>query len=166
MGVNRSTRQYRSRSFSRPHARGGKPSPSYSPPPLSSRPHARGGKPPAHQVQPAEEDRRPHARGGKPYLYPFRTKGTEVVPTHVGVNRQKPSHLSPPVCRPHARGGKPPPVRCLLSGPTVVPTHVGVNRRRRRTDRRSRCRPHARGGKPRYWQPTQEPKMSSPRTWG
>jgi len=148
----------------------------------------------------------PHARGGGPVMPSDlrnhtvsspRTWGwTEergnrrvdlvIIPTHVGVDRERSSSSAIWVYHPHARGGG--PLNALLDpSPTrssprtwgwtdvdeataallvIIPTHVGVDRRRHRSSRRSRHHPHARGGGPTGRVDTVVIEESSPRTWG
>ena len=150
--------------------------------------------------------RRPHARGGGPAYHLShhlprssspRTWGwtgidlrasadAYVVPTHVGVDRERPPQYAETPCRPHARGGgpgyrfgsdKPNPSSPRTWGWTeaddygpvlrrVVPTHVGVDRRQDRPHYRWLSRPHARGGGPYTVGTSTRSDSSSPRTWG
>ena len=55
-------------------------------------------------------------------------QGAGVVPTHVGVNRDRYFHALRIQSRPHARGGEPGKRLRLGEVVPVVPTHVGVNR--------------------------------------
>ena len=89
-----------------------------------------------------------------------------VVPTHVGVNRDGSARDAHDGSCPHARGGEPEmmPDRCPKC--QVVPTHVGVNRQSADNPTHRACCPHARGGEPNLPVAPLGVEMLSPRTWG
>ena len=109
-----------------------------------------------------------------------------VVPTHVGVYRDRSEVRYCNASCPHARGGVPVIARiprdvrslsprtwgCTAPIPRgacsigVVPTHVGVYRQPPHVRTVFRCCPHARGGAPCYDRSEVEQLHSSPRTWG
>ncbi len=158
-----------------------------------------------HRTYPVNPDY-PHTRGGEPdvneqtiYLIKLsphtwgwtasfiKAKGiTEIIPTHVGVNRRELLHWIRMRHYPHTRGGEPDffyvwKYHLTLSPHTwgwtvvspikievidIIPTHVGVNRPIEREYQLVRNYPHTRGGEPD--EPCQicDCNKLSPHTWG
>src|SRR5690606_21483382 len=90
----------------------------------------------------------------------------DVVPTRVGVNRERVMGDDNKRRRPHARGGEPIQPNADTVSSLVVPTRVGVNRMASTCCPRRRRRPHARGGEPQLEQQGLSETESSPRAWG
>ena len=149
------------------------------------RPHARGGGPVGGTEALTLEASSPRAWGWT-VIECWVTEPDGVVPTRVGVDRDRGRPDRPCVRRPHARGGGPVDWRGYLErfwssprawgwteevlfdrpGPRVVPTRVGVDRLIASRSSSSSCRPHARGGGPDAGNLPLVQLRSSPRAWG
>ncbi len=148
-------------------------------------PHTRGGVPWVVCADNRRIELSPHTWGCSS-VFTITTHSSPVVPTHVGVFRQKIHIIITWHSCPHTRGGV--PSRCssvadlkLLSPHTrgcsstwrnfgfpaeVVPTHVGVFRRRSRIVSLNRRCPHTRGGVPLSAEARPPGPSLSPHTWG
>ena len=69
----------------------------------------------------------PHTRGGEPSLT-VHTRNEPIVPSRVGVNRQRRRQKQRKTDCPHTRGGEPNFEFVAALFAMIVPTRVGVNR--------------------------------------
>jgi hypothetical protein len=108
-------------------------------------PHARGGAPAVHERGRAGGASSPRTWGCTD-TRDRRAIETPLIPTHVGVYRDRVREHGRPHAHPHARGGAPDMRQKPVSIPSLIPTHVGVHRTTASCPSTNRNHPHAREG--------------------